>query len=307
MKKISCLLILITLFACSQEDKEEVVVQPIQKNKLELSFNGKKVEENDIDVNAYYICNRQLHINVTSKKGIITSDLFTMILTDEGELEFAKFVDKSNQFEQPYQTADFIPSSTLKIDEFVFIENKLLKIKFSGALLKRIESLSSNVISKSSSGVITITDFGKSECSTFNDYIYLNNQIAFHHITKSSQATKPNPTVSYSSNSLNGFNIQFKNFTKSFADMPLGTYIFDSSSSTEKIEFREYIGNPKVFYTLYDLPTDWKLYQSAGSFTILEKRQTNGKTIVKLKLNFKASYNGFVKFNFTDAICETSF
>jgi hypothetical protein len=299
-------LILILFFACSKDDSEITTIpEPIQTNTFGLSVNGAKIAETITEINAYYLCDEQIWINVFSVKNNVKSELFSMYLDKKGNLEFAKFVDKSDSFSQSYQTADFIPASTLNIDEFQFTENKLLKIKFSGNLLKQVYNFNNLSESKKINGTIEVNKFGKSECNVFNDFINLNNEIKFTDISRTQQDTKPELTVTYEANSIHGYAIQFKNFTKFIPDMPLGTYYFNDLSKSEKIEFRKYIGIPKVFYSSIYLPNDWKFYDTAGSFTIVEKKQINGKLVVKLNLNFTAKYKGVIEYSFSNAEYET--
>lgn len=307
MKKLLLLLNVLVFMSCSSQKEEEIlIVEKKSTNKIELQINGQKIDENIIDINSYYICDEKIYVDVSSKIGNVTSKLFTLELLRNGELSFAKFVDKKTAPTYTFSTADFIPSSTFSIDDFEFVENKKLKIKFSGTLFKQLYNLNNVSETLQISGTIEINEFGKSICNIFNDFINLNEQIKFTDISRSYQETKPNLTVWYESNSLGGFKIEFRNFTKFLQNMEIGTYNFNSLSSTERIEFKKYTGIPKYFGG-YFLPNDWKIYSTNGSFTIVEKRIVDGQQVVKIKLNFTASYNGIVEYDFKNAEFETAF
>ena len=89
--------------------------------------------------------------------------------------------------------------------------------------------------------------------------------------------------------------------------IPLGTYSFSNNSTTEKIEFRKYVGLPKSFSTSIIIPSDWILYETQGSFTIVEKTIINGFQVVKIKLNFTASQNGIVEYTINNADFITAY
>ena len=309
MKNFTYLLAIFMMFfvSCSPDKEEEILISEQKPaNKVELKINGKKITDEIIDVSSFYSCDETINVNVKSKKGNVTSELFTLEILRNGELSYAKFVDKKSFSDEEFSTPDYIPTSTIQIEEFEFVENKKLKIKFSGTLLKRIYNLKSNSESIDIHGTIEINEFGKSTCNTFNDYIKLNDQIKFSDITRTEQESSANLSVRYESNSLNGYNIQFKNFTKFLTNMPLGSYNFNDLSNTEKVEFRKYIGIPKCFGAHIIIPEDWKLYSTKGSFTIVEKTMIDGRLVVKLKLNFIATYNGIEEYNFTNAEFETT-
>lgn len=296
------------LFLNCSSDKEDQILNPEQKltNKIDLKINGKKLIENFIDVSSFYMCDEKIYINVKSLKNGIVSELLTIVLLSNGELVYTNFIDKSSSTNSVFSTADFIPNSTINIEDFQFIENKKLKLKLSGTLLKRINNINAISETLQIDGTIEINNFGKTNCNIFNDFIKLNEQIKFLDIQRSYQDSQTNLIVSYESNSLNGFNIKFKNLTNFLQNMQIGTYTFNNLSSTEKIEFRKYIGILKNFGAHHYIPTDWKVYSTNGSFTIVEKTRINGRQVVKVKLNFSASYDGIVEYNFTNSEFETT-
>lgn len=228
-------------------------------------------------------------------------------LTKHGELKSVYFADKSGEFRKDYYSPDFVPSSTVTISEFEFIENTKLKFKFNGQLFKRKYNLTLQNETVQIEGNIDVKKFSKNKCNTFLNFITLNNNIKFSNITRINENNLPSPAIRYEGFSLNGYNINIKNLNRNLPDLPIGTYAFSNNSKTEKIEFRKYIGLPKSFSTIYIIPSDWILYETQGSFTILEKSTMNGFQVVKIKLNFTASRNGIIEYTFNDADFITAY
>lgn len=304
MRKILSIILVIIFLNCSNDDvKENLPATEIEENNIELSINGTEISENILNPRAY-LCDEKLTLFFESKKNKVRSELFSMVLSKEGKLKYASFVDKTGNVDQHYRTADFIPSSTLNIETFEFVENEVLKIKFSGTLLEEIYNYLQGFKTIEISGQIEIKEFGKSYCNSYNDFIKLSNDIYFDDISILSQGYSDDRIVEYTSNSLNGFNISFENFTKFIKDMPIGTYNFNPNSIEEKIEFRKYIGIPKSFANHIYLRNDWIVYETSGSFTIDEKVMVNNEMVIKGKLNFNAAHNGIIEHTFVNAAYE---
>lgn len=309
MKKLLLLFVLLG-FGCSENETAVLIEEVLPKNSIEIEIDGQKVESDIVSIDAFYSCDKTISVNVSSKKNRVTSELFRIVLLKDGQLIQANFVDKENAFSNiKYRTPDYIPSSTLKIEAFEFVENEKLYLKFSGSLLKQIHNLFDDSEEIKINGIVEVKEFGKSICSYFSDTILLNDEIKFFNISKISRNSAQNKNIIYEATSLNGYNIQFKNFTEWLPNMALGTYNFDANTLSEKIEFKKYIGTPKFFSSNsnFVLPTDWENYETKGSFTILEKEKVDRFDVVKVKINFTASYNGIIEYNFTDAVFETRY
>jgi hypothetical protein len=303
MKKILCLISVLLVLACANDDDVdvEIALSDPPKNKIILLINGTEFSENIVNSSAFYSCNESLSISFSSKKNGVTSELLSIVLTKDGQIKYAHFVDKSFNYNKTYRTADFFPSTTLNIEEFEFKEEETLMFKINGTLLEETDNYLKTPKELQINAQIEINEFGKSICSYNKDFIRLNDNIYFTDISKISQNTSTNPSVRYNSNSLNGFNISFKNFNTSFKDIPIGSYNFNTNSVKEKIEFRKYIGIPKAFSTYIYLPSDWRLYESSGNFSIEEKVIIDNKMVIKGKINFSAFYNDTLEYNFKDA------
>lgn len=308
MKKIIVLFIGVLMFSCSTEssfDENSEVVENL--NNIELNVAGSNSVDNSVKVSSYYSCDTDLNVTVTSKKNNITEDLIVFNLTKQGELKSIYFADKSGEFRRDYHSADFVPSSTITISEFEFIENTTLKFKFNGQLFKKKNSLTQQNETIQLDGNVDVRNFSEHICNAFVNYINLNNTIKFSNITRIDDNNLPSSGIRYEGNSLNGYNIIIKNLNQNLPDLPVGTYSFSDDSTTEKIEFRKYVGLPKSFSTSYLIPADWILYETQGSFTIVEKTVVNGFQVVKIKLNFTASQNGVVEHTINNADFITAY
>lgn len=308
MKKIIFLIIGILISSCANDDSiledTEVLENP---NHIELKVNGVNSAHNIAYINSFYICATDLQVSVTSRKNNVTKDLIVFNLTKDGELQSIYYADKSGQFRRDYYSADFIPSSTITISDFEFVENTKLKFKFNGQLFKKKYSLNEENETIQIEGNVDINQFSESHCNSFGNFITLNNNIKFTNITRIKDNNLPSSNIRYEGNSLNGYNINIKNLSQNFPDLPIGTYSFSNNSTTEKIEFRKYIGVPKSYSRSFLIPSDWILYETQGSFTIVEKTEMNGFQVVKVKLNFTASQNGIVEHTINNADFITAY
>ena len=308
MKKIIVLFIGLLISSCSNDNSIEENNQVLENlNNVELKINGVNSVDNIVDVNSYYSCDTDLNVTVTSKNNNVTEDLIVFNLTKQGELKSIYFADKSGEFRKDYYSADFIPSSTITISEFEFIENTKLKFKFNGQLFKKKNSLTQQNETIQIDGNVEIEKFTENICTTFVNFINLNTNINFSNIIRINDNNLPSSSIRYEGNSLNGYNINIKNLNQNLPDLPLGTYSFSNNSTTEKIEFRKYVGLPKSFSTSIIIPSDWILYETQGSFTIVEKTIINGFQVVKIKLNFTASQNGIVEYTINNADFITAY
>ncbi|MGJ1268966.1 hypothetical protein ACR78F_10830 [Sphingobacterium spiritivorum] len=308
MKENIIIVIIALLSSCSKGNLSEESTKVVKNlNSIELKINDINSIDHIVDVSSYYSCATDLSVKVTSKKNNVTEDLIVFNLTKHGELKSVYFADKSGEFRKDYYSPDFVPSSTITISEFEFIENTKLKFKFNGQLFKKKYDLTQQNEMVQLEGVVEINKFSKNICNTFVNYITLNNNIKFSNITRINENNLTSSGIRYEGYSLNGYNISIKNLDHNLPDLPTGTYSFSNNSVTEKIEFRKYIGLPKSFSTTYIIPSDWILYETQGSFTIVEKSIMNGFQVVKVKLNFTASINGIIEYTFNDVDFITAY
>jgi hypothetical protein len=308
MNKIITLAIAVLCLSCSNDNSIMKNFANIKNlNSIELKINSVNSTDDIVSVNSFYICETDINVIVTSKKNNVTEDLIVFQLTKQGELKSIYFVDKSGQFRKEYYSADFIPSSTITISGFEFVEKTKLKFKFFGQLFRKKNNLNQPNETIQIEGNIDITDFSGYVCNSFINSITLNNTIKFSNLTKIEDNNLIGENILYEGNSLNGYNIKIKNLNQSLPELPLGTYSFANNSITEKVEFSKYIGLPKSFSITHLVPSEWILYETQGSFTIIEKTTINGFEVVKVKLNFTASLNGIVEHTIINADFITAY
>jgi hypothetical protein len=310
MKKIIILLALVTSISCSDDvTVNQESANPEIKNKIDLKINGVISNENITSVNASFSCGNQLNIWVESKKNNVTKEIIKIKLTNTRELKYIQLIcEDNNNITENFYSPDFIPSSTINISNFQFIEAKTLKFKLNGTLFKKKYSLLEANKTLDINVDFEIKDFTPHTCNAFINTLNLNNNINFTNLSRTVDSNLQFNNVLYTGVSLNGYHININNLNASLLDLPIGTYTFSDNSITEKIEFRKYIGLPKSLSTSNNIiPSEWIKYETQGSFTILSKTIINGFQVVKVQLNFTASQNGQVEHVFNDAEFITAY
>lgn len=286
---IKLLIFLLFVSSCS---KEEVVKIPlntvtIDGNKVQLQSNSMYGNENCNSIFAFidYSSTNDLGFRVSfnlNKRGEITNIRLT--------------TDKSSVI---YESADFNPSSILKITNFVYKpESNFITFDFEGDLVKVNfnESDADNIHStKYIKGKFTTNKLGKSDCSNVeNDLNFAVPTLKFGtvkwHKTASTGANVKTPfqTRFFSDN---GFEISFQNDTDLW-NVPLGQYNFNVSSTQNRVEFKKYIGNVRATQLLWIRPIDWKIYQTSGNYVITQKIIVRGKKVINGTLSMKVLENG---------------
>ncbi len=305
--KISVLLLLILIISCTSDDSTvPETVEVVPKNTAQLNFDDNPVDSEIVSVNAVYICEERISLNIMSKEDSVTSALFNLELLKTGEIIFAKYYHPENFTTKEYKSADFIPGSTLNIENFNFIENEKLSFTLSGHLLQRSEGFLDQSETKSFSVTFDIEEFSKSTCNVFQDFVQLNNEdFTFYNLVRSSQGYNLGREVNYHSLSLEGYYFNLGTFNETISNLPLGTYNFDENSNT-KISLSQYIGAPRFYSADPNLfAPDWKDYDCAGSFTILSVEQIDQQKVTTISMNFTASFNGVIEYNFNNALIKT--
>ena len=295
--------LLFLFLSCSNNESIENKPAIVElQNSINLKIDSNEFSNEIAYIGAYYSCGLDIGVGVYEKKSNVKSDLLKFMLTKDGQLQFLLYTDKRTYTTKDYCSADFIPAETITISNFEFIENVKLKFKFNGKVFKKKYNLQQPDETVQLDGQVNINLFEKSNCNTFINFINLNNDIKFQKISKSEN----NGSISYLCNSFNGYNISFENLNQSIIDLPIGTYSFSTTSLNNKIKFKKYISQPKNYSTIFLIPSDWKEYETQGSFTVINKSIINGHTVAKLKLNFTASFNGIVEYDFINAPFETA-
>lgn len=302
--KTTVLIILFLNFSCSSNDDSNKIIEEISTNKINFKINGLVPANSIRGLSASYCCENE--ISVSFEHWVANSDglgsggsAFNLLLDKSGNLIglwYKDYTHPNNVFESPY----FVPISTLNIENFQFIENQVLKLKFSGKIFKRTYEFSTAPESVNIEADIEIKEFTNCICDSNFSKITTANGFNFHDVTKRQQENE----ISYFANTNDGYQLEFLNFEESIQNMPLGIYEFDENTTSQRIDFRKFIGIPRAF-SLNIIPQEWLKYETSGSFEIFERQKlNNGKIITKVKFNLIAKNNNEVVFEFENAILE---
>lgn len=300
--KTLILLVIINYSCTSEEVKNEIIANIPIRNKINLKINGEPPVHEIRDLNAFFCCSKNIEVSFNHwVENIYGGSAFRIALDKNGNLLhlwYKDFTHPNNEFYSPFFTA----TSTLKIEEFQFTENEILKFKLIGRIFKQTYTFNELPEFVDINATIEIKDFSVCLCPLFSSYIQVNNELPFKDFNK----TQIGNDIKYYANTNNGFQIEFKNFKESVSNMPLGNYTFDENSTTHRIDFRKYIGNPRAFS--FDIvPQEWLKYETSGSFQILERYNSNGQTITKVRFSLIAKENGIIIHEFKNGIFETQF
>lgn len=305
--KTVLLLVFVCNFSCTSNDDEvnnEIIEEVPINNKMAFKVNGTNPVNGIRDLSATFCCDQIINVsfnhNFSSSNDSGWGSAFNLALNKQGKLISLWYKDHThpnNEFYSPF----FTPASTLTIENFEFAENQILKFKIKGHIFKTTYDFFAKPESVFIDAEIEIKDFNRCSCNSFPNYLKANNDLIFNSFTRRTSGGK----VSYYDFSNNGYQIEFKNFNNYITKMPLGIYSFDEFSTTERIDFRKYIGVPRAFYRYEVIPQEWLKYETSGSFQILERTTINGQLITKVIFNLLAKENGVIVHNIKNGIFET--
>lgn len=280
---------------------EEVVV----KNKIDFKINGQIPANSIRNLTASFCCNNNISVSfdhwVSTSNGLgYGGSAFNVSLDRNGNLlglHYKDYTDPNNEF----SSALFVPISTLTVNDFQFAENQSLKLKIAGKIFKQTYNFFTQPEFVNIDADIDIKDFNKCFCGSFSSTLKTNNNLLFNQISKSQQGNN----IKYLAYTNNGYQIEFLNFSQSLQDLPIGLYSFTENSTSQRIDFRKFIGVPRNF-AFSIISQEWLKYDTSGTFEIVEKRQlVSGEIVTKVKFNLVAKFNNQIIFNFENAIFET--
>lgn len=297
------LLLLVFTASCSTDDvADEIITELPANNKIDITINGEPPVHTIRDLTASFCCSNRISVsfNLRNESNGTGRSSFWVSLDKNGNLlglGYNDFKNPSTDFYSPF----FTPTSTLTITDFEFVENQILKFKVSGEIFEETHNFFTIPEPTDITATIEMTDFHKCSCNTFSSSLQLSDDYIFSRFTRSTIGND----IRYFSHANNGYQVELTNFTNSLRNMPVGIYNFDENSTTERINFRKFIGQPRAFsYTI--IPQEWLTYDTAGSFEILERtRQSNGQLVTKVKFNLVVSENNVVIHQFSNGIIET--
>ncbi len=305
MKITFKLLFAIILFNnCSSDDiNQELITEEPIKNNIELKINDQPSNNRINGLSATFCCNKEISVSFDNLVDLENGNYyggsgFHLSLDTNGNLLslWYKSYNPNNEYYSPF----FHPTATLNITDFEFVENQILKFKISGQIFKETYDFSAEPEFVQINANIEIKNFHRCSCDSFSSKISSENGFIFHKVTRTLQENN----IGYFAYSNNGYHLEFKNFDEYIKNMPLGIYEFDENSTSQRIDFRQFIGVPRAFI-MQVIPQEWLKYKTSGNFEIMERYQQNGEIITKVKFNFVAKNNNEVIFQFQNAILET--
>lgn len=304
LSKITILIFFFTFFlSCS---KDETPSDTISKS-IDITIENQNLKITNSSISSNESCNE---IFVSCKYESPTDNGFRIQfeLKKNGALKNITLIDYRNGNAQ-FESADFNPTGLMAISNFSYDETKkYLHFDFKGKLLEQSYNNELDVDKKRKQieGTITIKDVKNTKCTSFisdlrikesNLFFLTNNTIA-----RLDLDAKINP-YQFSFYSDNGYRTIFKS-KDDLWNLEKGTYIFDQNSIENKIDFDEYIGNFRATQLLFLRDSDWKKYQTAGSYTILEHQIINGLKVTKGEFNLQVFDNSLLVHTITNAKFE---
>lgn len=305
---LKIVVVFVSFFLCSCTKDE---VEPEIERLFELQLGDKKYKFVNDWVGAIEDCER-LSIGVMIDQSYGHFGLDFNILKN-GALAKASLVDYTmTGGDNDYETANFNAVALMKITNFKYDEaTNYVHFEYSGELLKINRPGNPDRIfpPKYIKGVVNITNLDEYKCNTFLP------TARFETPTITFTGVKANATFdsSLSSNrfthriySNNGYRMFFK-LKEDFWGFEIGKpYKFDQKTIENRIDLEQYIGRLRATQNLYNEQEDWKKFQTAGSFTILERKIVNGIKVTKGEMNIEVYDNGVLVHSINNGIFETS-
>lgn len=289
--RLYSLILFLLLFSCTKDEDVLIVNQSvdvlIDNKQFQLINNDFLIVENCNDLFIDFIYDKpENHF------------MMSFILSKKGELKHISLLDfrRSSSF---YRTPDFNPLRLMAIKNFKYDGiKKSVYFDFSGELIKTINGIQDMDTPQDKvkiKGTVNTNNIKTEECSIFiPDLTFEVPELKF--VTTKINASF-NPSVStysyifrYYSN--NGYRILIKSKTDLW-NLDKGVYPFNENSAENRFDLEQYIGIIRASDSgTYSRDIDWKKYQTAGSYTILEHVIINGQKVTKGEMNLKVYDNG---------------
>ncbi len=298
------LFVLTLIYSCTSDDiEEELITEEPIKNKIELKINGQPSPNRIRGLSASVCCSKKLSISFDNLVDTESGNYYGgtgMYLELDTNGNLLSLWYQSYGPRKEYYSPFFYPTSTLNVTDFEFIENEILKVSVSGQIFRESYNFYEEPETATIDAEIEIKDFHTCICNTYSSKISNYNDFIFDGLTRRKELND----ISYYAYTTNGYQLEFLNFNEYIRDMPLGVYEFDQNSSSQRIDFRKFIGVPRAFM-LEVIPQEWLKYETSGSFEIIEKLQIGNNLVTKVKFDLTAKHNNEVVFQFNNAILQT--
>jgi hypothetical protein len=209
-----------------------------------------------------------------------------------------------------FDTADFNPIALMKITNFKYDEaTNYVHFEYSGEviLIQGPRNSNKDLPRKFIQGVVTITNLDNYKCNTFLPTAQFETPTVTFIGTRANATHDPslnsNPYI-HRFYSNNGYRMFF-NLKDDFWNFEKGkTYKFDQNTIENKIDFQHYTGRFRATQTFDYEDSDWKKFETAGSFTILAHIIINGHKVSKGEMNLQVYDNGVLIHNIVNGKFE---
>jgi hypothetical protein len=294
--KATSLLLLLFIASCDNEEviKEEIVNSlDIKIDNEYLKLVNSRMGSNESCESLFFSCSYQNNQNPGFR--------IEFSLNKNGALKNITLFDYRNR-NTHLESADFNPKGLMTISNFTYDETKkYLHFDFKGHLLKQsyFEELDTDKERKYIEGSVTSNNVRTTECtSTIPKLNFVTTDFNFFSTIyfgeyDSKLVNNPFQLYFYSDN---GFRAIIKSKIK-LPNLAIGTYKFDQNTIENRIDFDQYVGVFRATQLLYVRDIDWKKYQTAGSYTILEHTTINGYPATIGEMNLQVYDNGVLLYN----------
>ena len=297
--KANSLLLFLFIASCEREEvlKEEVVNSlNIKIDNEQLNLINSRIGSNESCESLFFSCSYQNNKNPGFR--------IEFSLLKNGTLKNITLFDYRNQ-NAHFESADFNPKGLMTISNFNYDETKkYLHFDFKGYLLEQsyYDELDIDKKRKYIEGSVTSNNVRTTECPyTFTNMNFKGTALSFFtafHFGEYDPKLLNNPYQMYFYTD-NGFRALIKSKIK-LPNLAVGTYKFDQNTIENRIDFDQYVGIFRATQLLWIRDIDWKKYQTAGSYTILEHTTINGEKVTRGEMNLQVYNKGALIHNITN-------
>ncbi len=301
------LFLLFIITGCSPDtvSEEENMSEDIPLNTIDFTINGEEPVAGIRYLSAFTGCGENLSVSFahwieTSNGTGYGGSAFDMSLTTSGDLlnvYYRDYDEPSSTYYSPFFTA----LSTFQVEEFEYVDNEMLRIKIKGQIFEQTYNYFEVPEPTELSTEIIIKDFSTCNQDFFPNTIITDYNFVFHKISR----VQSSETIFYRAFSNAGHLLEFKNLDERLTNLPEGVYSFEEDSVSPRVNLSEFIGVPRAFVNNIIID-EWKNYETSGSFEIIKVRNSDGETFSQIIFNVLAMENGTIKYEFNNAVFETS-
>jgi hypothetical protein len=299
--KVTGIVLLLFIWSCIKDEETNKVIE--QSIDLQIENEKFKIVNESFVVNEN--CN-SIFVSIIYDKGKKEPHfIFELSITKKGILKKVSYT-RFGESTSPFDTPDFNLKGLFTVDNFVYDDSsKNLSFNFSGELVKvetNTPMLDVPQKRKKINGKIMSNKVKATTCTSFtSDLHFETNNLTFATNFNSGSHDPNLPVNQYNFRffSNNGYRAIIKskidlwNFDK-------GTYTFDQNTIENRIDLEQYTGIFRATQLLWIRPQDWKKFQTAGSYTILEHTTINDEKVTRGEMDLQVYDNGALIHNITN-------